>query len=76
VLPPRDLMIRALAPTGQTGKVFGFIFVGYAVGTSLSPLLFGWYLDSGLPVLVFVTSAALALLALGVITAVHLLTQR
>lgn len=76
VLPPRDLMIRALAPAGQTGKVFGFIFVGYAVGTSLSPILFGWYLDSGLPVLVFVTSAALALLALGVITAVHMLTRR
>lgn len=64
VLPPRDLMVRATAPYGQTGKVFGFVFVGYTVGASLSPLLFGWLLDNGRPALVFVLAAVFVFVAL------------
>jgi MFS family permease len=76
VLPPRDLMVRALIPPGQTGKVFGFVFVGYSIGHSIAPLMFGWLLDHALPALVFVLSAGFALLALATIAAAHLLTPR
>ncbi len=76
VLPPRDLMVRALTPPGETGKVFGFVFVGYSVGISAVAVLFGWLLDGGMPSLVFTLSAAFAILALIAITAAHALTPR
>ena len=76
VLPPRDLMIRALTPPGQTGKVFGFVFVGYAVGGAIAPLLFGWLLDQGLPALVFVLSALFLAIALVAISAARWLAGR
>ncbi len=76
VLPPRDLMLRTLTPPGETGKVFGFVFVGYSVGLSAVPPLFGWLLDSGMPETVFVLAAVFAVLALLSITAAHLLSPR
>jgi FSR family fosmidomycin resistance protein-like MFS transporter len=73
VLPPRDLMVRAMTPPGQTGKVFGFVFVGFAVGSGITPLLFGWLLDNGQPELVFTTVSGFVFLALcAVIAARHL----
>ena len=72
VLPPRDLMLRTLTPAGQTGKVFGFVFVGYSLGVSISPLMLGAFLDAGLPAMVFLTSATFALLSLFAIYAAYL----
>ena len=76
VLPPRDLMIRAMTPAGQSGKVFGFVFVGYAVGASLTPLFFGWLLDQGSPALVFFLSAVFLVAALAAITVARRLAAR
>ncbi len=76
VLPPRDLMIRAMIPAGQSGKVFGFVFVGYAVGASLTPLFFGWLLDQGSPALVFYLSAVFLVAALAAITLARRLASR
>jgi FSR family fosmidomycin resistance protein-like MFS transporter len=69
VLPPRDLMVRASTPHGQSGKVFGFVFVGYTVGASLSPLFFGWLLDSNWPALVLGFAAIFTALSLVAILA-------
>lgn len=63
VLPSRDLMIRALTPAGESGKVFGLIFVGYSVGGSIAPVLFGWFLNGGRPGLVFAGAAALVIMS-------------
>ena len=71
VLPPRDLMLKALTPAGQTGKVFGFVFVGYSLGVSVSPLLLGAFLDAGMPALVFLGSAGFAALSLIAIYAAY-----
>ena len=76
VLPPRDLMVRAMTPPGQTGKVFGFVFVGFAVGSGITPLVFGWLLDNGMPELVFAMVAGFAFLALCAITAARRLSLR
>ncbi len=76
VLVPRDLMVRAMTPPGQTGKVFGFIFVGFAVGSGLTPLLFGWLLDTGRPAMIFVLGALFIVLALAAILMAHRLTPR
>ena len=73
MLPPRDLLVRAMTPPGQTGKVFGFVFVGFAVGSGITPLLFGWLLDNGRPELVFNTVAGFVFLSLcAIIAARHL----
>ena len=76
VLPPRDLMVRAMTPPGQTGKVFGFVFVGFAVGSGITPLFFGWLLDNGQPELVFTAVAAFIFLALCAITAAQKLSLK
>jgi MFS family permease len=64
VLPARDLMLRALTPPGQTGKVFGFVFVGYSIGGGIAPILFGWFMDHGQLAQVFIFAGVFAVLAL------------
>jgi sugar phosphate permease len=59
--PARDLLVRAVTPTGASGKVFGFVYSGLDLGSSTTPLLFGWILDRGTPGLLFVAAAGLML---------------
>jgi MFS family permease len=61
VLTPRDLMIRGFTPPGESGKVFGFIFVGYSIGGGVVPVLFGWFLDHDQAAMIFVMAALFAL---------------
>jgi MFS family permease len=52
--PSRDLMIRAAAPKGATGRVYGIVYSGLDTGSSLAPLLFGALMDHGHPSWVFI----------------------
>lgn len=45
--PSRDMMVRASAPPGASGKVFGFVYSGLDLGATLTPLLIGSLLDAG-----------------------------
>lgn len=65
--PSRDVLVRAVAPAGATGKVFGVVYSGYDIGSLLGPLMFGLMLDHHLPRLVFLGSAVP--LGLAVLTA-------
>jgi MFS family permease len=66
--PSRDLMIRAAAPKGATGRVYGVVYSGLDSGLSVGPLLFGLVMDAGRPGWVF---AGVALFqALAIVTAV------
>mgnify|MGYP001463395389 CR=1 FL=1 len=47
VRPARDMMVRAVAPAGATGKAFGFVSTGLNIGGAMSPVLFGWIVDLG-----------------------------
>jgi MFS family permease len=58
VQPARDMMVRAITPASEMGKVFGFLSVGMSVGASVSPLIFGWLMDAGRPDGVFSVAAA------------------
>jgi MFS family permease len=58
VMPSRDMIVRAVTPPGSFGKVFGFVTTGFNLGGMISPLIYGWLLDSGNPAAVFVLSAA------------------
>ena len=57
IRPARDLMVRDLAPKGQAGKVFGFVFSGQNVGGALAPTMYGLILDHLAPQWVFYVSA-------------------
>jgi len=53
VAPSRDMMVRALTPPGQSGKVFGFVSTGYNIGGIIAPPVFGLILDHSTADVVF-----------------------
>jgi MFS family permease len=65
--PSRDMLVRAVTPDGQFGKVFGFVTTGFNIGGIVSPLLFGWVMDAGHPRWVFLLVGGLSLLAIATI---------
>jgi len=62
--PSRDMIVRAVTPEGQFGKVFGFVTTGFNIGGIIAPLLFGWVMDAGHPQAVFFLVCGLSLLAI------------
>jgi MFS transporter, FSR family, fosmidomycin resistance protein len=71
--PSRDLLVRAATPAGSSGKVFGFVYSGLDLGSSLTPLLFGWLLDHGAPRAVFLLVAGF--MALSIVTVLQVRRQ-
>ena len=65
--PSRDILVRAAAPPGATGKVYGFVYSGLDLGGSLSPLLFGWMLDQHMPQRVFGAAALFMLITVATV---------
>lgn len=66
--PSRDMLVRAATPTGSAGVAFGFTSTGLNIGSSLSPVLFGWVMDLGEPMLLFTIAGAM--IALSTVTVV------
>ncbi|MFN3791809.1 MFS transporter [Massilia sp.] len=62
--PSRDLMIRAAAPKGATGRVYGVVYSGLDSGLAVGPLLFGLVMDAGRPGWVFAGVALFQALAI------------
>ncbi len=46
IAPSRDMMVRAAAPKGKEGQVFGIVTTGLNLGGVLGPLAYGWIMDS------------------------------
>jgi MFS family permease len=69
--PSRDMLVRAAAPPGAAGKVYGFVYSGLDLGSALTPLLFGWLLDRGEPRMVFAGSAVFMLLTIATVVQVR-----
>jgi MFS family permease len=57
IAPSRDMLVRAAAPPGAAGRVFGIVSTGLNLGGAVSPILFGWIVDHGAPRWVFWGSA-------------------
>ena len=53
IMPSRDMLVRAAAPRGAEGRVFGIVSTGFNIGGVAGPLMFGWAMDAGDPKLVF-----------------------
>ena len=64
IRPSRDMMVRAIAPAGAVGTVFGWVTTGMFVGGALAPVFFGWLIDRRLEAWVFILAALAMLLAL------------
>ncbi len=64
VAPSRDMMIRAVTPPGESGKVFGFVTSGYNIAGMIGPPAFGYLLDTADPRLIFWAVVALSLATL------------
>ena len=62
IMPSRDMLVRAAAPKGAEGRVFGIVSTGFNIGGTAGPLLFGFIMDHGLPVMVFLLSVGFMLL--------------
>lgn len=64
IQPSRDMMVRAVTPPGSFGKVFGFVSTGFNIGGTISPLLYGWLLDRGEPLMLFGLVATFIMISL------------
>lgn len=62
--PSRDMLVRAAAPPGASGKVFGFVYSGLDLGATLTPAVLGSLLDAGHPGAVFVLVPAVMALSI------------
>jgi FSR family fosmidomycin resistance protein-like MFS transporter len=62
IAPSRDMLVRAAAPPGAVGRVFGIVTTGFNIGGTIGPMLGGWIMDHGRPRLVFYASVCFMLI--------------
>jgi MFS family permease len=62
IMPSRDMLVRAAAPAGAIGRAFGIVTIGFSIGGTIGPMLFGWIMDRGTPQWIFGASAVFMLL--------------
>ena len=62
IAPSRDMLVRAAAPPGAAGRVFGIVTTGFNIGGTIGPMLGGLIMDHGQPRLVFYASVCFMLL--------------
>lgn len=72
--PSRDMLVRAAAPAGASGKVFGFVYSGLDLGATLTPALIGSLLDAGQPRAVFLVVPVV--MAASILTATTIRAER
>ncbi len=75
-LPSRDLVVRSIAPPGASGKVFGFVYSGLDTGAAISPVLFGWFVDIGHALWIFLFAPAFLVLSAVVIVVSERVARR
>lgn len=62
--PSRDLLVRAAAPAGATGRVYGVVYSGLDIGLASGPLFFGLLMDGGWSSWLFYAIGVLQLLSI------------
>jgi MFS family permease len=62
IAPSRDMLVRAAAPPGAVGRVFGIVTTGFNIGGTIGPMLGGLIMDHGQPRLVFYASVCFMLI--------------
>jgi MFS family permease len=57
--PSRDLIVRSATPKGASGRVYGFVYSGLDIGSTVGPIWFGLMLDHAMARGLFFAIAAL-----------------
>jgi MFS transporter, FSR family, fosmidomycin resistance protein len=57
ITPSRDMLVRAAAPAGAEGIVFGIVSTGFNIGGLAGPLLYAALLDNGATRMIFAVAA-------------------
>ena len=76
VFPSRELLVRAATPKGASGRVFGFVYSGMDFGSAMTPILFGWFVDTGIPRAAFLCVAILWAISIAIMMLTNTATQR
>lgn len=66
ITPSRDLLVRAAAPPGAEGRVFGVVSTGFNIGGAVSPIIFAALVDHGRNQAVFGLTAVFMILTAAV----------
>jgi len=69
--PSRDMIVRAATPKGASGRVYGFVYSGLDLGSSLGPVALGAMLDHGSPRLVAAAIAVFLFVAIATVVQVR-----
>ena len=69
--PSRDMIVRGATPPGASGRVYGFVYSGLDLGSTIAPVAVGTLLDHGEPRVVFVAVAVCLFLAIGTVLQVR-----
>ena len=76
IAPSRDMLVRAAAPPGASGRVFGIVTTGFNIGGTIGPMLGGWIMDHNLPRWVFYSSVGFMLVTVAMALASERNTRR
>jgi FSR family fosmidomycin resistance protein-like MFS transporter len=76
IAPSRDMLVRAAAPPGASGRVFGIVTTGFNIGGTIGPMLGGWIMDHGQPRFVFYASVGFMLVTVAMALASERRTGR
>jgi FSR family fosmidomycin resistance protein-like MFS transporter len=60
--PSRDMLVRKAAPSGASGRIFGFVYSGLDLGSAVMPIALGYVIEFGSPNAVFYSVSVLLLL--------------
>jgi MFS transporter, FSR family, fosmidomycin resistance protein len=61
IMPSRDMLVRAAAPPGMTGRVFGIVTAGFNIGGTIGADA-GRFMDRGEPRWIFYSSVLFMIL--------------
>ena len=64
IAPSRDMLVRAAAPKGAEGRVFGIVSTGFNIAGLIGPMMFAYLLDRGLPRGIFVATVTFMLVTM------------
>ncbi|BCX16423.1 MAG: MFS transporter [Geminicoccaceae bacterium] len=67
VAPSRDMLVKAVTPPGASGRVFGFVMVGFNLGGLVAPPAYGFLVDAGRPELVFLAVAVVSIVTVATV---------
>lgn len=75
--PSRDSIVRRATPPGSSGRIYGFVYSGLDLGSTLAPSGFGFLVDRGTPIGVYaVVVGALVLAVFSVLDIRRQITAR